>query len=129
MAFYSLSTDLHDWKASHAENKDLKEYWENLTTKYHLHPHLTFNTEVSSANWDNEAQQYNISLRNVVTGEETKTTAEVLISAIGVLENPRYIDIPGVGDFQGKIFHSARWDQSVELRGKRVGVVGNGASA
>ncbi|KAF9032933.1 hypothetical protein BJ165DRAFT_1534822 [Panaeolus papilionaceus] len=129
VAFYSLSTDLHDWKSSHAENKDLKEYWENLTTKYHLHPHLTFNTEVSSANWDNEAQQYNISLRNVVTGEETKATAEVLISAIGVLENPRYIDIPGVGDFQGKIFHSARWDQSVELRGKRVGVVGNGASA
>ncbi|PPQ99174.1 hypothetical protein CVT24_009265 [Panaeolus cyanescens] len=127
--FYSLSTDLRDWISSHGSNYELNEYWEDLAKKYQLYSHISFNTKVISATWDGQSQQYDILLVNVATGERSSTKAEVLISAIGILENPRYADIPGVGDFQGELFHSARWDHTVELRGKRVGVIGNGASA
>ncbi|KAF9032932.1 hypothetical protein BJ165DRAFT_1534821 [Panaeolus papilionaceus] len=129
LPFYSLSTDLRDWKSSHGSNVELNDYWEELAAKYHLYSHISFNTKVISAKWDEQAQRYDIALANIETGERTSAKAEIVISAIGILENPRYADIPGVGDFNGELFHSARWDKSVELRDKRVGVVGNGASA
>lgn len=120
---------MRDWKSSHGSNVELNDYWEELAAKYHLYSHIAFNTKVISAKWDEQAQQYDIALVNIETGERTSAKAEIVISAIGILENPRYADIPGVGDFNGELFHSARWDKSVELRDKRVGVVGNGASA
>ncbi|KAF8957769.1 hypothetical protein BDZ97DRAFT_84041 [Flammula alnicola] len=129
MPFFSLSTDLRNWKESHGSQEDIWEYWISLAKKYGLYPHILFNHLVTSAEWDHKSQLYNIITENTLTGEKTITTAHILISAIGILETPRYARIPGLNAFKGAMFHSARWDKTVDLKGKRVGVIGNGSSA
>ncbi|KAJ7184662.1 hypothetical protein C8R46DRAFT_464998 [Mycena filopes] len=128
--FYSLSTDLNpNWRSTHASQAETQEYWRQLTTKYDLFPRIVFNRLVVSAEWSNKAQMYHILTEDVKSGEKFSTTATILISAIGLLEVPRFPNIAGVTSFKGKMFHSARWDTGVDLRKKRVAVIGNGASA
>ena len=129
MAFFSLSTELRNWKESHGSQKDIYEYWVSLVTKYGLYDHIMLNRKVTLAKWDDIAQLYEIVTENTMTGEQSRSTAHILISAIGVLETPQLPSIPGLESFKGEMFHSARWSPDVELRGKRVGVVGNAASA
>ena len=129
IAFYSLSTDLRNWKETHGSQKDIYEYWISLAKKYRLYDHIILNRKVISATWDDIAQEYEIVTEDTVTGEQSRSTTNILISAIGVLETPRLPSIPGLENFKGAMFHSARWNPDVDLRGKRVGVVGNAASA
>ncbi|KAF8891130.1 hypothetical protein CPB84DRAFT_1816305 [Gymnopilus junonius] len=129
VAFYSLSTDLRDWKGSHGSQKELLDYWVDLAKKYNLYPHILLNHAVKSVEWDTTNNHYHIVAEDASTGKSSSSTAEIVISAIGVLDTPRFARIPGLDTFKGAKFHSARWDSSVELRGKRVGVIGNGSSA
>jgi len=127
--FYSLSTDLKpDWNTTHAFQPEIEEYWQKLSEKYSLLPHLVFGCEVVAANWDSLAQVYHITTKDVKTGALSLTTARILVSAVGLLAVPKFPDIPGLADFRGTMFHSARWVDT-ELDGKRVAVIGNGASA
>jgi lysine/ornithine N-monooxygenase len=101
-----------------------------MTRKYNLRPHIRFNTKVVSANWDSKLQHYEIIVEHVISGARLSTTANIIISAIGFLEQPRYPS--GLSElelFKGELFHSARYRHDVELKGKRVGVIGNGCSA
>ncbi|KAF7297438.1 hypothetical protein MIND_00977400 [Mycena indigotica] len=126
--FYSLSTDLNpDWSSTHGTQADALDYWRKLTTKYSLYPHLTLNTRVVSAVWN--GSEYDVAVENLLTGEHSNITAKVVVSAIGILEMPKLPAIPGLASFKGHKFHSARWDTGVDLRGQRVAVIGNGASA
>lgn len=130
MHFYSLSTDLKpDWNHSHGYQPDIQEYWKDLAHKHDIYSHVVFGCKVVSAEWDDAKQLYTIVTEDVRTGLQTTSTAEILVSAIGVLEIPKYPDIPGLSTFKGSNFHSARWDVTADLRKKRVGVIGNGASA
>jgi cation diffusion facilitator CzcD-associated flavoprotein CzcO len=129
MPWYSFSTDLHDWTHSHGLQPVILAYWIGLARKYDLYPHIAFNHAVISAEWDSAAQVYRIITRNTITGEEKTVTANILISAVGILDVPRYANIRGVREFKGEMFHSARWNETVKLAGKRVAVIGNGASA
>ncbi|KAJ6500902.1 hypothetical protein C8R45DRAFT_83312 [Mycena sanguinolenta] len=128
--FYSLSTDLNpDWQAIHGSQPEMHDYWRRLTAKYNLYSRTVFNRLVTSAEWSNKDGLYRIVSEDVLTGEHFTTTAKILISAIGVLEVPNLPSIPGLSSFKGDMFHSARWNRDVDLRGKRVAVIGNGASA
>ncbi|KAF5318034.1 hypothetical protein D9619_012105 [Psilocybe cf. subviscida] len=130
MSFYSLSTDLHNWKESHGAQPDTYAYWVSLARKYDLYPTIRFNTKVLSATWDATRRGYEIVVADSrADGVQSTSFAPILISAIGVLEMPRFAEIPGLAAFKGEMFHSARWDSGVALQKKRVGVVGNGASA
>ncbi|KAJ7021677.1 hypothetical protein C8F04DRAFT_1003958 [Mycena alexandri] len=130
MHFYSLSTDLNpDWNATHGTQPEMHAYWRKLTTKYELYPRIVFNRLVVSAKWSPSEQLYHVITEDVQSHEQFSTTAKILISALGVLDVPRFPNIPGLSSFEGNLFHSARWDTGVELRGKRVAVIGNGASA
>lgn len=129
MAFFSLSTELRNWEKSHGSQEDIYQYWISLANKYRLYDHTILNRKVTSAKWDDVAQEYEILSEDTVTGEQSRSTAHILISAVGVLETPRLPSIPGLEKFKGEMFHSARWNPDVDFRGKRVGVVGNGASA
>ncbi|KAF7307994.1 hypothetical protein MKEN_01161100 [Mycena kentingensis (nom. inval.)] len=130
MHFYSLSTDLNpDWPSTHGSQKDTQKYWSQLASKYAIYPKIQFNTRVISATWSREKLEYDIVVEDVVKGERSRTSARVLISAVGLLEVPRFPDISGVDTFAGPKFHSARWDTGVNLAGKRVAVIGNGASS
>ncbi|KXN83416.1 4-hydroxyacetophenone monooxygenase [Leucoagaricus sp. SymC.cos] len=130
MAFYSLSTDSWDWPHSHGNSAEIQDYWQQLARKYTIYPRVQFNTQVISAVWDDSTKLYQIFLENVTTGVKQTFEAEILVSAIGVLEVPRYASIPGRETFKGEMWHSARWNpKNVDMRNKKVAVIGNSASA
>ncbi|KAF8161885.1 hypothetical protein BJ912DRAFT_865240 [Pholiota molesta] len=129
MPFYCLSTELRNWTASHLPQEKILEYWVLLAKKHNLYPHIVFNSLVVSAEWNDSTHMYDIVTKNPTTDVKTHSTAHIVISAVGILETPRYAHVPGLKSFKGDIFHSGRWDYSKNLSGRRVGVIGNGASA
>ncbi|KAF7978616.1 hypothetical protein HWV62_45360 [Athelia sp. TMB] len=129
---YSHSAELKpDWNNRLATQPELLDYWRDITTKHDLRKHISFNTHVVSADWDSELQLYHVRVQTVLGDavDERVLDAEIVISAIGMLEQPRFPDIEGMGEFKGEWFHSARWEHDVQLAGKRVAVLGNGSSA
>jgi len=92
--------------------------------KYGLRPHIRFGSEVAEARFDERAAAWHLSGSDGVS-----TTADLLVCATGQLSRPLIPEIPGLSDFPGACFHSARWDHCCDLRGKRVAVIGNAASA
>ncbi|THU85879.1 FAD/NAD(P)-binding domain-containing protein [Dendrothele bispora CBS 962.96] len=128
--FFSASTDPSpDWDYTHGFQPQIQKYWIDLHKKYDLYNHTQFNALVVSAEWDPTKQAYDIVTKDLLTRKETKSTAEIVVSALGVLEITKIPEFDGIETFKGEMFHSGAWDHSVSLKGKRVGVVGNGASA
>ena len=102
----------------------------NLWRKYKLESHTKLGHLVRYAEWDATAQRYHLKVENVGTGETNESDAEIIFYAIGGFISPAYPkDIQGIGTFRGEAWHSARWNHDVDLKGKRVGVIGNGCSA
>jgi len=112
-----------DWSRSFSPQPEIWRYLEDVTDRSGLRGHLAFETEVTRAAWDGDQALWRLQTSR---GE---LTADVLISAAGPLSEPSLPDIPGLADFPGEVFHSARWDHDLDLGGKRVAVVGTGASA
>jgi cation diffusion facilitator CzcD-associated flavoprotein CzcO len=103
---YSFSfTKAHSFSRVFAEQPELLEYLENTVDDFGLRPHFHFNVQVIGAEWSEERAAWNVSLS---TGEEHMY--EVLVSAVGYLNNPRYPDWPHLSEFSGRAFHSARWE-------------------
>jgi len=123
--FYSLSFE-QDWKWSSrfGRQAEILEYLNYCAKKYGILDHVRFNTKVDDAHFDDAAGQWDVRL----AGGET-LHARALVSAIGLFNQLTYPDIPGRDVFKGPAFHSAEWDHSVDLTGKRVAVIGTGASA
>lgn len=112
-----------DWPRAFSGQRHIQDYLERVTDTFGLRPHLRFGAEVEQARWDGATRRW-----EVTTGAGD-LTADVLVAATGPLSDPKIPDIPGLGDFPGRVFHSSRWDHDCDLRGKRVAVVGTGASA
>jgi cation diffusion facilitator CzcD-associated flavoprotein CzcO len=122
---YSYSFELNpDWPEVFSAQPDILAYIEDVVEKNQLSNHLRFNSEVTAAAWDEAA-----SLWRITTADGTTITAQAFVTAWGQLNRPKLPPIPGRDDFAGPAFHSAQWDSSVALEGKRVAVIGNGASA
>jgi cation diffusion facilitator CzcD-associated flavoprotein CzcO len=100
---------------------------EDVVQKHDLEPYIVLNTEVVEAEWVESAQAYRVMLQND-KGIRSTVAANIVISAAGVLHIPRLPNIPGIDTFKGNLFHSSRWDASVDLVGKRVAVIGNGST-
>ncbi|HEX7739033.1 MAG TPA: NAD(P)/FAD-dependent oxidoreductase [Marmoricola sp.] len=118
---YSYEPNPH-WPRRYAEQPDILAYIEHVVEKYDLRRHLRLNARVTGAVWEDSS--WTVSLEDGSTLE-----ADVLIPAVGQLSRPSMPAIDGISDFEGPSFHSAQWDHSVSLEGKRVGVIGTGASA
>lgn len=129
--FYSLSTDPNpNWSSYCPGQPETQEYWRALTTKYGLWPHIVFDSLVTGAVWDEARQLYRITVDDAVKGGKREVEAEVFVRAAGMFLAPTYPkDLPGLETFKGDVVHTAAWRKDVELRGKRVGVIGNGSSA
>jgi cation diffusion facilitator CzcD-associated flavoprotein CzcO len=122
---YSFSFELNPrWSRMFAEQGEIRSYLEYCAEKYALVPHLRFNREVERTVFDEASSTWTVTLAG---GEQM--IADLLIIATGGLSRPAYPDIVGIQRFAGKIFHSARWDHSYDFAGKRVGVIGTGASS
>ncbi|KAF9018395.1 FAD/NAD(P)-binding domain-containing protein [Hymenopellis radicata] len=128
---YTHSSELrYDWKGSHGTQREIQAYWSELVKKYDLGPHLVLDTRVVAAHWDSEREGYVVTTERTSNGERQKSFAKVVVTATGVLgEALHFPDIPGINSFKGTSFHSARWDHSLDLRNKTVGVIGSGPSA
>ena len=113
-----------DWSRKWAPQAEILAYMEHCATKYGLLPHIRFNTEISGAHFDAQQGVWRIQTTN---GDEVE--AEILVSGVGQLHKPYTPAIPGLEEFAGARFHSARWDHGVDLADKNVGVIGNAASA
>ena len=113
-----------DWTRTYARGRELKAYAEHCVDKYGLRPKIRFNTKVLSAVFDDESDLWTI---KTASGETV--TARFLVNAGGVLTTPQLPDIDGVDSFAGATMHTARWDHGLDLTGKRVAIIGTGASA
>lgn len=129
--WYSLSTELNpNWSSYLVSQPEIKRYWQILFEKYNLEEHTVFNHSVGKSVWNENTNRYTITLRDELTGVESETETEILIYAIGGFMTPVFPeDIPGTETFNGAAFHSARWKHDVELKGRKVAVIGNGCSA
>jgi len=111
------------WSYSFSRQPEIWRYVEELADQYGLRRHLAFGTEVIRADWEPAPACWRL---RTSRGE---LTADVLICAAGPLSEPSLPDIPGLADFSGAVFHSSRWNHDFDLAGKRVAVVGTGASS
>ncbi len=126
--FYSYSFNPNEaWSRHFSRRDELLAYIRATVDKYGLRPHIRFGTEVTAAAFDEGTARWQVTLRGQDGLAETIATNAV-ISAVGQLNRPSIPPIPGMERFQGPLFHTARWDGSVDLAGKRVAMVGTGAS-
>lgn len=122
---YSFSFDQKsDWSRLFADQPEILAYLRDVSRRRGLTEHIRFGQRVQQARWhDGEARW------EIITADGSRHRARFLVSAVGPLHHPSYPELPGVEDFNGPVFHSATWRHDVDLHGKKVAVVGTGASA
>lgn len=118
----------HHWTQYFAQQPELQKYFEDVATNHQLFDNMRLNTEVTSACFDDDTQLWQVKTRDA-GGKEENYAVNSVISAVGQLNRPRLPDVPGVESFEGQWCHSADWDEAIDCRGKRVVLVGAGASA
>ncbi|PXW30007.1 UNVERIFIED_CONTAM: 4-hydroxyacetophenone monooxygenase [Williamsia faeni] len=125
---YSFSFFRHPWSTHFGKRDEVQEYLENFAAAYDLRPNIRFGTEVSDVVYDDATQRWNITARD---GDNTliSLSSNAVISAVGLLNRPKMPPVPGLDSFSGDLFHSAQWPSGIDLHGKRVAIVGAGASA
>ena len=112
------------WSRLFAPGAELKRYAEHVADKYDLRRHMRFGTAVDGARWDEDD-----SCGSSRSPDGETVHARYLVTATGFLSQPHTPDIPGIDDFAGTVIHTAAWDDSHDLTGKRVAVIGTGATA
>ncbi|MGH3026246.1 MAG: flavin-containing monooxygenase, partial [Gaiellaceae bacterium] len=121
---YSYSFELNpDWSRSFSPQAEIQDYLRSVAAKYEIGDKHLFDTEVTIARWDEAAHQW------LVDTTSGRFSSDVLVGAVGALCEPNLPDIAGIDSFGGEVFHSARWDHDADLAGKRVALIGTGASA
>jgi 4-hydroxyacetophenone monooxygenase len=148
----------HDWSQLFAKRRELWMYFERIADEYDIRSHVRFNTEVVSAVFDEAASLWHVTANgandkaaaaaaaaaanadananananaangNLANGSVVHLEANAVISCVGVLNRPKLPEIPGIEDFQGPAFHTAQWPADFDWRGKRVAMIGTGAS-
>jgi cation diffusion facilitator CzcD-associated flavoprotein CzcO len=122
---YSFSFEPNpDWSRMFAGSNEIQAYLLRCVEKYGLREHLDLNTAITEARFDERRGVWML-----VTSRGERVEARAVVAGMGGLVDPRGPDIPGLASFAGKTMHTARWDHDYDLRGKRVAVIGTGASA
>jgi cation diffusion facilitator CzcD-associated flavoprotein CzcO len=121
---YSYSQEPNpEWSQAFARQAEIWDYMRDVAQRHDVLDHFRFGHEVTSANWSDDRHVWEIETPH------GSLTADVFVSATGALADPALPELPGLERFQGRVFHSARWEHDHDLRGRRVAVVGTGASA
>lgn len=127
--FYCYSFEPnHEWSEFFSRQPELQAYFERCVSKYQLAEHFRYACEVTTAHYDEENKQWRVTIRSA-DGKEESLQARAVISAVGQLNRPNIPSIKGLDSFHGPAFHSAQWPEGLDLKGKRVAVIGAGASA
>ncbi|MEA2490076.1 MAG: 4-hydroxyacetophenone monooxygenase [Acidobacteriota bacterium] len=125
---YSFSFAPHDWKHYYAGGSEVREYLEKVADDFHVRENIELRSEVVSASYDAEAQQWTVIIRRE-DGAVDSVVANAVITAVGAFTRPKTPNIDGLEEFAGPSFHAANWPPGLDLHGLSVGVVGNGATA
>ncbi len=126
--YYAYSFEPTDhWTHYYSEQPEILRYLQGVADKHDIVPHVRFNTEVTGATWDEDSSTWRVTIRGS-NGRAETLVARALICAVGQFSNPVIPDIKGANDFHGPAFHTADWRDDVDLTGKRVAVIGAGAS-
>ncbi|CAM3058643.1 flavin-containing monooxygenase [Skermania piniformis] len=113
-----------DWSRAYGQAPEIQSYIDGCARKYGVLEHVRLNTEVTAASFERATGRWTVTLADGST-----LLARFLVAATGQLSRPTEPDFPGLDTFPGKVFHSARWDNDYDMAGKRVAVIGSGASA
>lgn len=128
-AYYSLSRDINgDWSSYYPQGAEYQQYLQSVADKNGLRDHTRFGTEVTALHWVEDRKMWQVHT-TAADGSRDVTYANVVIPAAGYLNRPRWPELPGRDTFKGVSIHSAEWDPTVSLRGKRVAVIGAGCTA
>ena len=128
-AYYSLSRDINaDWSSYYPQGAEYQRYLESVADKNNLREHIRFGTEVEALWWDDERRRWEVHTVGP-DGARDVSHANVVIPAAGYLNRPRWPDLPGRDSFTGVSVHSAEWDPNLDLRGKKVAIIGAGCTA
>jgi 4-hydroxyacetophenone monooxygenase len=126
---YSLSfAQRADWSRYFAKRPELYAYLEGVAADYAIKDQIRFGTEVTRADWDADAQHWRIRTKDA-GGNAGEMTAHAIITGTGFFNRPSLPTIKGLERFAGPWMHTARWNPEVQIEGKRIGVIGTGASA
>lgn len=126
--YYAYSFEPTDhWTHYYSEQPEILQYLTDVAARHDIEPHVRFNTEVTGATWDDESATWEVRVRGADGRAET-LNARALICAVGQFSNPVIPEIKGANMFCGPSFHTADWRDDVDLTGKRVAVIGAGAS-
>lgn len=125
-----------EWSRSYSHQPEIHRYINSVADRHGIRDKTRFGTEVTRAEWDESSLRWLIDTAPAGSSEGSRTgdgvtryRARHLVGAVGPLCEPNLPDIEGIDSFAGTVMHTARWDSSVELAGKRVAVIGTGASA
>ncbi|KAG9832771.1 FAD/NAD(P)-binding domain-containing protein, partial [Aureobasidium melanogenum] len=124
-----------DWTREYPGQEEILSYLMGVARSHNLYQHIRFNTTVENATWNDETKKWKIHVstakgsKDAEFNPEYDINADFLVSAVGQLNVPKWPDIPGLKEFEGKVIHSARWDWSYDLKDKKIAVIGNGATA
>jgi cation diffusion facilitator CzcD-associated flavoprotein CzcO len=121
---YSLEGERHDWPAFYSHQPAILDYLTAVARRHDLYRHARLGVAVERQEWDDASATWTLTLADGSTIE-----AEVVVNGVGPLRRQILPRIPGLDSFQGPAFHSAAWDTTVDVTGKRVGIIGTGASA
>ena len=122
---YSYSFEPNpEWSKAFSPHYEIHDYLKHCVSKYNVKEHIQFNTEITKTFFD-ESNGY----WNIIDAEGNRYLARVVISASGPLNKPLYPNINGLDSFKGESFHSLYWNHEYDLKGKKVAVIGTGASA
>ncbi|KAL2059946.1 hypothetical protein VTL71DRAFT_10101 [Oculimacula yallundae] len=132
---YSLSFEPNpSWTREYPGQEEILDYLVDLAHKYQLYKHIRFNSAVEEARWDETSYTWKTKITRLGSkdsefGEDYTITSDFFVSGVGQLNVPKYPEITGLDSFSGKVMHSARWDWDYDLRDKKIGIIGNGATA
>jgi cation diffusion facilitator CzcD-associated flavoprotein CzcO len=125
---FSFAPPRQPWSRSYPGQAEIEAYLTDCVERFDLLPHLHLRTKVKAIAWDSDAQRWIVHAQQK-NGETQEWTARVVVSATGALSRPAAPNLLGLADFHGPVMHTARWQGEVPLAGRRIGVVGTGASA
>lgn len=116
------------WSEEFAQGAEIRDYWQSFGRKHDVYKYVKFRTKVDKAEWSEEASQWLLNVTDLDSETSSQESYDFLITAIGVFNNWRFPDYPGLDRFQGHLRHSSNWDANFDPKGKRIAVIGNGAS-
>lgn len=114
------------WSRTYARQPEILAYLESVVDDFDLRRHIMFGTRVHAIRWNADTWQWDCQVER--TGHTVNLSADVVVCAVGLFGSLKLPDIPGMNDFGGTVMHTAQWDHSIDLAGKKVAVVGTGAS-